>query len=774
MKNYFLIIFFGVFLTTLTAQRKNLNSAEGQLFKSDSTTFQEEITVKLSGTTKYTDYKVISVINDTTVIDTTLTLAKYFKFNYLRKDDFELLPFHNQGQTFSKLGYNFSNSSLIPSIGASSKQYNYYKIEDVFYYNVPTPTSEVMYRTGLEQGQVLDAFLTMNTSPQTNFSAAYKGLRSLGKYRYSLSSHGNFRTSFNYHSKNNTYAIRGHFSSFDLTNNENGGLTEESIGYFEANDPNYIDRGRLEVNYIDAETIFDGKRYYIDQKVTLISNQIYEPKIKSPKKSDKVSAKTKPVKGEIPLKTEVKDSISTVKDSLVVISDVKIKKDSLLVNEVLKNIDSPKKSDKVSAKTKPVKGEIPLKTEAKDSISIVKDSLVVISDVKIKKNSLLVNEVFKNIDSSKISAKKSPYAGLKLGHTFMYETQHYRFKQGAVNEIFGNSFSKSITDHSAYKVMDNLVYLELQAPLIGVLRAKANQLNYNYQYNSILYLNTQTISDKLKGDVLSVGADWNTKFGNFKLNVDATTIISGELSGSSYKSDVSYKKDSIFSFKGFAEVTSKSPDFNKLLFQSDYLNYNWQNNFKNEEIKIVGAGFSLFNWGGVEASYTLVDNYTYFNENSQPIQANETLSYLKAKLNASISYGKFTLENTVMYQKVIDSVSFFNVPELVTRNTIYYANHIFKGKPLYLQTGVTFKYFTAFNANAYNPLLSEFIVQNTDKIGNYPIFDFFVNAQIKRTRIYLKVENFTASFTGRNYYSAPNYPYRDLTVRFGLVWNWFI
>ncbi|HSQ46790.1 MAG TPA: putative porin, partial [Lutibacter sp.] len=71
-------------------------------------------------------------------------------------------------------------------------------------------------------------------------------------------------------------------------------------------------------------------------------------------------------------------------------------------------------------------------------------------------------------------------------------------------------------------------------------------------------------------------------------------------------------------------------------------------------------------------------------------------------------------------------------------------------------------------------LLSEFVLQNTQKIGNFPMLDFFANAQIQRTRLYLKVENFGASFTGRTYYSAPTYPYRDLTVRFGLVWNWFI
>ena len=170
----------------------------------------------------------------------------------------------------------------------------------------------------------------------------------------------------------------------------------------------------------------------------------------------------------------------------------------------------------------------------------------------------------------------------------------------------------------------------------------------------------------------------------------------------------------------------------------------------------------------------MVDNYTYFNENALPTQANKTLHYFKIKANKAFTLGKFTLDNTAMYQKVAKGESFFKVPEFVTRNSLYFADHLFKGDPLYLQTGVTFKYFTAFNASAYNPLLSEFTLQNTHKIGNYPIFDFFVNAQIQRTRLYFKLENFSASFTGRNYYTAPTYPYRDLTVRFGLVWNFFI
>ncbi len=222
MKKVLLVLICSFSFLSIEAQitRPKLSSRSNNLFESDTAIFNSEVTIKLDGKTKFTDYKIISFFRDATIVDTTLTIQKDFKFNYLRTDNFELLPFHNQGQTFNKLGYNFKNNSLFPSIGITAKQFNYYKVDAIYYYRVPTPTSEIMYRTGLEQGQVLDAFLTLNTSPELNISIAYKGLRSLGKYRHTLASHGNFRTTFNYHTKNKKYDARGHFYSFDLLNNE--------------------------------------------------------------------------------------------------------------------------------------------------------------------------------------------------------------------------------------------------------------------------------------------------------------------------------------------------------------------------------------------------------------------------------------------------------------------------------------------------------------------------------------------------------------------------
>lgn len=617
----------------------------------DSLYNKKMINVKLTGKTKYTDYKIISYKNDSTYIDTTLSMKKDYLFNYLRRDNFELLPFHNQGQTFNKLAYNFSEVSLYPTMGASAKHYNYYEIEDINYFQVATPTSELFYRNGLEQGQVLDAIFTFNTSKRHNSSISYKGLRSLGKYRESLSSHGNMRITYSYLTKNNAYEFRGHIVAQDLNNNENGGLTATSITNFENEDPNFTDRGRLETNFSNASNVLRGNRYYMEQ-----SYKIWQ------------------------------------------------RKDSL-------------------------------------------------NDTK---------------------------SFLKVGHILNYELKHYDYNQNAANSIFGDAFTSQIEDKLTYTVFDNQAFLALKSPVVlGEVKFKANYFDYNYAFKSATIINEQTIPSSLNGNIVSVGGEWNTNLKSFNINAEASSIVTGNLTGNYIKASAEYKQDSLFNFRGTVLTNSKSPNLNFLLNQSDYIKYNWFTNLKNERTRSLLFDFTSQKLINASAQITQIDNYTYFGDTTAiaqpfPSQAEKTINYLKLKVSKEFKVGKFALDNTVMYQKVAQGSSVFRVPELVTRNTFYFSDYFFKGDPIYIQTGVTFKYFTEFSANSYNPLLSEFTLQNEQKIGGYPVFDFFINAQIQRTRIYLKAEHFNSNFTAPNYYSAPNYPYRDFVVRFGLVWNFFI
>ncbi|QCX39726.1 hypothetical protein FF125_15205 [Aureibaculum algae] len=656
MQKYFFLLLTLCFSFGIHSQINPINSPRGingeDLSERDSVRDNRMIDVQLSGKTHYTDYKKISYEGDTTYIDTTLTINKDYIFNFLRKDNFELLAFQNQGQTFNSLGYDFSEVSLFPEMGNRAMHFNYYEIEDINYYKVPTPTSELAYRTGLEQGQFLDALLTFNTSERQNISIAYKGLRSLGKYRSTLSSHGNMRFTYSYQTKNDAYNLNAHITAQDLSNQDNGGLPELSLSYFESKDPNFSDRGRLETNFEDGLSSLRGNRYYLDHNYKIWQR-----------------------------------------------------------NDTVRH--------------------------------------------------------------------KKSY--LKVGHIFNYERKHYYFTQTAANSIFGDAFDTSIADKLNYITLKNEGFVALKSPLVlGELQFKATHFNYNYNYNSAVYFGDDLVPSSIKGNSVSIGGAWQTNFKKFNINVETATTLSGDLVGNYFKGSAEYKQDSLFTFKGTLLTNSKSPNLNFELNQSNYINFNWSGSLKNERTRTLLFDLKSDRILNASAQITQIDNYAYFGDTAtvgftSPSQTDFTVNYLKLKISKELRLGKFALDNTIMYQKVAQGSSVFRVPELVTRNTLYFADHLFKGDPLYLQTGVTLNYFTKYYANSYNPVLSEFYLQNEQEIGGYPVLDFFINAQVQRTRLYLKFEHFNSSFSKTaDYYSAPNYPYRDFVIRFGLVWNFFI
>ena len=613
--------------------------------------YTDEVEIELSDKTYHTDYKIIDFKLDTTFVDTTLSMKKYYNFNLERKDNFEKMSFHNPGQSYNTLAYSFDVNSTYPKIGARAQHANYYEVEDIKYYSVPTPTTELMWSTVLEQGHLLDAMFTFNLSKQFNSSLSFKSIRSLGKYRHSISDHGAARITLSYHTKNKKYFIRGHLVAQDITNEQNGGLTDESIGYFESNDPNFKDRARLETNFVDAENSVRGNRYYFDHFYVL---------------------------------WDKKDSLKTIPSDL------------------------------------------------------------------------------------------------KIGHQFNFERKHYEYKQDNANLMFGPAFKDDIYDDAKYSKLYNEAYISLNSPItLGEVRFKVNNYLYNYSYKSIVISEDGVVDSKLEGNSFAVGGEWHTKFKKFNLDVDASQVISGDLTGHAYSAMASFKTDSVFTASGRVFSNSRTPNFNFLLNQSDYKRYNWQNDFNNEEINGIDVIFDSDKWIYAAAHLTNIDNFTYFDLDQStgqtaPRQATEAVNYFKIKLSKEIRFGKFALDNQFIYQKVTNGEEVLRVPDFITRNTFYYANYIFKGKPMYLETGVTFSYFSKYLMNSYNPLISEFYLQNDREYGGFPLLDFFVNFKVKTMRVFFKLEHFNSSFSEKNYYSAPTYPYRDFVVRFGLVWNFFI
>jgi hypothetical protein len=594
-------------------------------------------------------YRIISAQRDTTYIDTTLSIQKEYKFNYLRRDDFELMPFVNVGQTYNSLSYNFDRLNLKPLFAAQSHHFNYYEVSDINYFHVPTPLTELYFKSAFQQGQQLDAFFTVNTTEQFNFSIAYKGIRSLGKYQHILASTGNFTFTSNYHTKNKRYNIRAHIAAQDVLNEENGGLTASSLLLFINDDPEFKDRGRLDVNFENGENKLEGLRFFGEHEYALISK--------------------------------------------------------------------------------------------KDSVS---------------------------------------HSVLKIGNSISYEDKFYEYRQVAPYSGFGPSYKASnLLKTTKLEDFNAKVYAHFDNSIIGKLTAFAGYTDYNYGYNSVLILNDGRIPNRLKGNISEAGAAYEKEYHGFQLSGKAAINIAGDFDGNYLKAAASYALNNDNKAEASVTIHSVAPNFNFLLNQSDYVNYNWKNDLNNVKTQELRFDLTSKKLAKIAVSYTGIDDYTYFgikpmDSTPSAIQSSERVDYLKIKAEKEIRYGKFGLANTIMYQNVLSGDAVFKVPEIITRQSLYYEDHWFK-RALFLQTGVNFKYFTKYHMNAYDPVLAEFYVQNDQKLGGFSMVDIFFNAKVRQTRIFFKWEQFNTIFGGKNeHFSAPNYPYRDAVIRFGLVWNFFL
>lgn len=595
-------------------------------------------------------YKIISAQRDTTFLDTTLSIKKDYKYNYLRRDDFELLPFVNVGQTYNSLAYSFDRLNLKPLFAAQGQHFNYYEIDDINYFHVPTPLTELYFKTAFQQGQQLDAFFTINTSEQFNFSLAYKGVRSLGKYQHILTSTGNFTFTTNYQTKNKRYNIRAHVAAQDLLNEQNGGLTDTSLALFENNDPEFTDRGRLDVNFEDGENKLEGLRFFGEHEYELISK--------------------------------------------------------------------------------------------KDSLS---------------------------------------YSVLTIGNSIGYEDKSYEYRQKKAYAGFGDAYVKSnLSETVTLEDFNVKAYAHYTNSLLGKFTASVGYTEFNYGYNSILILDDGRIPNRLKGSITEARAEYKKTYKGFELFGKAAINVAGDFDGNYIKGAASFALNENNKVEASIALHSVAPNFNLQLHQSDYKNYNWLRTLNNVKTQELSLALTSKKVADISVSYSGIDDYAYFGlaqENDStpsPIQYNKRVDYLKVKIEKDIKYKKYGLANTIMYQNVLAGDEVFKVPQIVTRQSLYYENHLFK-RALFMQTGVTFKYFTKYNMKAYDPVLGEFYVQNTQELGGFPMIDLFFNAKVRQTRIFFTLEQFNTLFTSKNeQFSAPGYPFRESVIRFGLVWDFFL
>ena len=670
-------------------KKDSLNILEKKIKKRKSSA----IFIKPMSDVTINDYKIMYLDGTEESVDTSLSLEREYSFNFLRKDYFELLVFPNMGEAFNKLGYDFHDQFFTPQMGASVKHFSYFEKGDVPYYEVPSAYTELFFKSTFEQGQFLDSSLAINTSPNFNIAVSFRGFRSLGNYSSSLGRSRQFRISSQYRSNNDRYRMRLHQATQSLENQVNGGLTNDSVYFFE-NAPNYVeadetgepvldengnekivfydgflDRNRLPTQ-IRADNILQGKRYFMEHNYKIIPFQ--------------------------------------------------------------------------------------------------KDS----------------------------SAYKA-----SIGYSSSLENKTYNFIQNRPNIYFFEKYdTPNVNDSTTLKSLENKLFLHISDASIGNIKFDLYHHNWKYDNGYNEYTKDTILSNSLNINRIASKVTWDKKLFGFSTKLMAYKSLNKDFSTDAFTVNLSHKIFEDFNLEASYKYRSQPLDFNFYLLESDFKEYNWENkNLLNQHFRTRSVALFHNNWGSLKGEWTLINNYIFFYNNTPlssfnekfktvVFQTDESIDYMKIRFDQRFDFGNFTWANNIQYQKVnqqkkIDEILgdplALNVPEWLIRSTFMLTSSIFNNS-LFFQTGATFFYFTEFYADQFNPLLSEFVTQNNTKIGNYPRVDVFFNAKIQSSRIFLKLENVSAPIkhlinidAPYNYYSGPFVPYRDFSVRFGLIWNFF-
>lgn len=404
---------------------------------------------------------------------------------------------------------------------------------------------------------------------------------------------------------------------------------------------------------------------------------------------------------------------------------------------------------------------------ANDSLAI--DSLVFKKDFLQLSSDTAVVDSLTELDRLK---PKKPFNFGRLSLNLKYRNFYWMYdNQMPSKEYFDKFFTDSTRTH------DSINQRSFVADF-GYSNVNINRFETKNRFQYYLYMKYSY--DQIKnGTRFFANHQWMPQidlvtqlFKTFEFRVSGNYILTG------------YNKDDASLSASIANIFGKKSRATKVRLEASYslqmpewfLGYYTGNHFQWEHrLKKMGAlcfGIQAENrWLSLGGNYFVINQYTYLNELIEPEQAAETQHVLRVVAKSKIQVGKFTLDNMLAYQTQFHS-SAVRLPKLIYNGSYYFNIPMFK-KALLLQPGFSLFYNTSYYADAYQPAVNSFYLQNDIKIGNYLYGDLFVNFNIKRARFFLKYSHLNQGLLPYIYYMVPHYPQPNGGFYFGISWRLF-
>ncbi len=298
--------------------------------------------------------------------------------------------------------------------------------------------------------------------------------------------------------------------------------------------------------------------------------------------------------------------------------------------------------------------------------------------------------------------------------------------------------------------------------------------HYNMDYK---YINDDTLRIATKGNESYIG-------GRMALQLDSLMQLRGW---------VELMQNGNFRIEGtlkskWLEATLKQNKYEPAYIYQAYRGSHdvWTNNFSPVDVTQLN-GYLHFRSRVLNISpgvtFTRLNNYLFFDQDTSrlqhvlPRQSSGSQVIFSPEVRLSLNVMKHVyLRGQAIYTSLLDNADrAFSIPELFVNGQLAYENILFKGA-LDLHTGLDIHWQSGYDALNYDPVIQQFYIQDP-RIAFYspsfPIVDIFLNAKIKRGRIFLKYNNLVQAFTGEGYFPTPFYPGQASVLDFGFDWSFY-
>lgn len=224
----------------------------------------------------------------------------------------------------------------------------------------------------------------------------------------------------------------------------------------------------------------------------------------------------------------------------------------------------------------------------------------------------------------------------------------------------------------------------------------------------------------------------------------------------------------------FFQNVNRTPSF--IFDNRSAFNLGNTNNYNKENITSFGAT-ATNPFISIGFKDHLITNYSYFYNYYKTAQYSKVINLIQVFASKKIKISKRWNWYVEAVLQQTDGGAPIKVPFLFTRNRLAYEGRFYKN--LNISAGLEARYYTAYKANNYSPVMGQFVTQDTSTIRNLPDIAAFVHFRIKGFTLYFRGENLnTVSFANgfgfiNNNFAAPHYPTQGFMIRFGVQW-WFV